>query len=187
MWVSWPAPSRPRSGTGWRSWAGGGCRTRRRPGRRSTPGADTSSPQQVSVSDKSYHVYCLQMVQTVNAKNLWRQKLNDVLPASSVLNTFRVKWKQKPFSLFSKEEIIVVFFQVSFTFAMLASQMRTWDIAASIGMITLAKWPSVRYDVNYWENSVNYSDLTWVCKQVASHWQWNSLLFVGRWKLMNCS
>ena len=44
----------------------------------------------VTSAGQYYRVYCLQMVRTVNAKNLLRQKLNDVLPASSVLNTFRV-------------------------------------------------------------------------------------------------
>ena len=148
MLECWPAPSRPRSGTGWRSSDGGGFRTRRRPGRRYTPGADTSSPQQVSVSDKSYHVYRLQMVQTVNAKNLLDKNL--MMYCLPPTPQYIQSSENRSHSLFSIEDYRVLFFQASFTFAMLASQMRTWAIAASTEMITLAKWPSVRY-VNYFE------------------------------------
>ena len=168
MLECWPAPSRPRSGTGWRFWGGGGSLTRRPPGRRYTPGADTWSPQQVSVSDKSYHVYRLQMVQTVNAKNLLDKNL--MMYCLPPTPQYIQSSENRSHSLFSES----YFFRR-------ASHSWCWQVRWGRGLqLPVQGWLLWQSGLQSGMSTMrSYSDLTRVCKQVASHWQWNSLLFVA--------
>ena len=67
---------------------------------------------------------------------------------------------------------------------MLASQMRTWAIAASTGMITLAKWPSVRY-VNYFELFRFDSSLQASCLPLAMKFTLVCCLLVESWWIVS--